>query len=285
MALYLGRDSFYDEEKDQHYFILKIGYTADENRDRRLLSYTSHNPSFKFLAEIPGGTEEQERKLHYKFREYLCHGNEWFKYQDEIIEFFKSCSLEEIDKIELPVKSSKTEERYPKVIVLEDWDFEVQEFFKHWNSMNKVYVDRIKYMCEFLLQFPEYTECILKNLKETDKIRQHYIALGPKRIIELNYNITRINQEMGIVMFDRTSLDKEIYSTFKVGERYSKKNLKTVLGNIYSDLNYKATPKANDIGNWFEIKQIQFSNKETGKRDMGFELISSKQEWTPGRID
>ena len=275
--IYLGRDSFYDEEENQHYFILKIGYTADENRDKRLLNYTSHNPSFKFISIILGGSEEHERKIHYKFRKYLILGREWFEYKDEILDFFKISTLEDIDKIFLPERQiPNLEIRYPEVEIQESWDLKIQEFFRYWNSMKKVYVDRIKYMCEFLIQFPEFTERILMNLKETDKIRQHIFTLGPEKIMSLGYNLTRINQAMGIIVFDRSNLDREIYTKFKPGDKYSKANLKAILGNIYEEVGYKATPKANDIGNWFEIKQIQFTNKETGKRDMGFELLKSR---------
>ena len=152
----------------------------------------------------------------------------------------------------------------------------VMQFFKQYSSLT-TYVDRLQFACEFLLQFPEATEGILMNLKETDKIRQHILALGPDKCKSLGYNLTRINQTIGIIMFDRNLLDREIYSKFNPGDKYSKADLKNILKNIYENTGYKATPKANDIGNWFEIKQIQFSNKETGKRDMGFELLSVKQ--------
>lgn len=276
--IYLGRDSFYDEEKNQHYFILKIGYTADENKDQRLLNYTSHNPSFKFISIILGGSEEHEKKIHYKFKEYRISGREWFEYRDEILDFFKTSTLEDVDKISLPEKQiPKLEFRYPKIEIQESWDLKVQEFFRCWNLMKKVYVDRIRYMCEFLIQFPETTEYILMNLKEPDKIRQHILTLGPERIMSLGYNLTQINQAMGIVIFDRELLAKRIYSRFHLGDRYSKANLKAILGNIYEEVGYKATPKASDLENWFEIKRINILNSITGKRDNGFEIISIKE--------
>lgn len=277
MALYLGRDSFYDEEKDQHYFILKIGYTADENIDKRLLNYTSHNPSFKFLFKILKGTEEHEKKLHHKFKKYLHHGNEWFEYREEIIEFFKSCSLEDIDKIKLSKREniSKLESRYPKIEITDEMSSEVKDFFTQWNKCKKTYMYRIKMICEFLLEYPQMSESIINNLADSDKIKQQLITLGPEKIKSLSYNVTLIKKAMGITIFDKTTLDSVIYSSFVPGQRYSKKYIKETLKSIYESADFHGASKASDLENWFEIRDMKVT--VDGKQQAGFEIISVKQ--------
>ena len=45
---------------------------------------------------------------------------------------------------------------------------------------------------------------------------------------------------------------------------------------IYNQIGYKKTPKANDLEEWFEIKDILMT--ENNKRIHGFEIIKKKGE-------
>ena len=159
--------------------------------------------------------------------------------------------------------------------ISEENDERVVDFFMRYDRLT-TYIDKIRTLCEFTIQFPELTECIIKNLVDTDKVKQHFIVLGPYRIQSLGYNLTQINQALGITIFNRESLSKEIYTRFKPGDRYSKADFKSILREIYEEVGYKATPKASDIEEWFEIKRVNIQNLKTGKRDNGFELLSVK---------
>lgn len=106
--LYLIKSAEYgiDENgKEGFFFSLKIGYTEHEEIDvlknRRLSAYFVHNRTIKLLGVIPNGTLTHEKKLHQKFRKYLWDGNEWYYYNKEIVDYFNSLTLEELD--ELPI--------------------------------------------------------------------------------------------------------------------------------------------------------------------------------------
>ena len=96
--IYVGISPFVGEDENFSRLI-KIGYTKDENRDKRLQTYIYHNPGFKFIYEFMGGTEDQEHRLHYKFKKYLHHGNEWFTHSENILEYFKTATLEDFSKL------------------------------------------------------------------------------------------------------------------------------------------------------------------------------------------
>lgn len=66
----------------------KIGYTNDDNFERRMDLYKLHNPFCKVLYTISGATENQERLIHAKFNEYLVYRREWFKNSVKILRFF-----------------------------------------------------------------------------------------------------------------------------------------------------------------------------------------------------
>ena len=67
-----------------------------------------------------------------------------------------------------------------------------------------------------------------------------------------------------------------IYKEFNIGEMYTSKSIKSKLGIIYSSLGISKTPKATDLGKYFEVKSVLIPNPETEKRDKGFKIISKK---------
>ena len=76
--------------------ILKIGYTKDDGKKSRFECYITENPTCQILYLIPGGTENDERNLHYHFRKYKKdYGQEWFSYEEEILDFFKTHTTKE----------------------------------------------------------------------------------------------------------------------------------------------------------------------------------------------
>ena len=92
--------------------LLKIGYTADENSKKRFDNYKMHNPKSVVLFKIPGGTEQDEKNLHHMFRTFLYpdYGNEWFNFDQSIIDFFTTHTTKESlenDLIEITTVDSK----------------------------------------------------------------------------------------------------------------------------------------------------------------------------------
>ena len=75
--------------------LLKIGYCRDDREKVRTATYLTENPTIKTLFTIPGGTEQDEKNLHHRFRNYLKYGNEWFSYEQEILDFFTTHTTKE----------------------------------------------------------------------------------------------------------------------------------------------------------------------------------------------
>lgn len=112
--IYLIKSSGYKEEEEgkiSTFFLLKIGYTEDNSKDRRFLQYKLHNPTCQVLFEIPEATEDHEKRVQYKFKNLLFedYGREWFRYSEEIIDFFKNIKfLDELESLpKNPLKCSK----------------------------------------------------------------------------------------------------------------------------------------------------------------------------------
>lgn len=54
-------------------------------------------------------------------------------------------------------------------------------------------------------------------------------------------------------------LIKEIYLTFKEGDRYPAKDLKNMIGEIYKKLGITKTPKATDLKDYFKLIKTSIS--------------------------
>ena len=127
----------------------------------------------------------------------------------------------------------------------------------------------------------DIVDIILAQIPDSDYIKSYYTLLGPTKLKKLGYIRSNIEKALGIVTFSDELLLDSIYSDFREGEKYTLSNLKNKLSSIYSSINYKSTPKANDIEKWFEIKEFSiYEKKEDGNRKKirGYELLKSKEQ-------
>ena len=153
---------------------------------------------------------------------------------------------------------------------------EVELFFNNYDQLTTKKA-KLKLLCECGLS-SSVVDRIINQIPESDEIRSFYVTLGPKRLYELGYNSTKIERELGIVTFSEQLLENEIYKNFKVGDKLLLSDIKEKLANIYSSINYIATPKASDLSNYFIVKPITITIIENGnkKRSNGYELLLVK---------
>ena len=80
---------------------------------------------------------------------------------------------------------------------------------------------------------------------------------------------------MGIQKSFNTTSDSVLYNTiytrFKCGERYTSKDLKEILREIYQDLGISRTPKAKDLGEYFKLIKTKITLPDKTLKD-GFRL-------------
>ena len=146
-----------------------------------------------------------------------------------------------------------------------------------YETLTTIY-DKLKLLCEYNIS-KEAIQIVLDQISDSDEIKSYYLALGPQRLKALSYSVTKIKRELGIVTFSPELLVNTITLNFNPGEKYSLANLKNKLGELYSSINYTANPKANDILNYFEIKEISiYERKDDGSRKKirGYELLKRK---------
>lgn len=119
--------------------LLKIGYTGEESRKSRFNAYITENPTITILYLIENGDEQDEINLHYHFKRFKTnYGREWFKYDQEIIDFFETHktkeSLQDINSYISKSKKKKINELKSNVTVLSRVNQLINQIFSLYYS-------------------------------------------------------------------------------------------------------------------------------------------------------
>jgi hypothetical protein len=106
------------------------------------------------------------------------------------------------------------------------------------------------------------------------KYKDYYTIVGPEVIKAYGCEESKIKKAWMEKVSNSEIQDdvvSEIYCTFIVGQRYTKKNIKEVLNDLYERMGYKKKAKATDLELYYYMKPILTSDKQNG-----FELIGRK---------
>ena len=348
--IYVYRSAGYDKEFNIIHLI-KIGYTEDITK--RNSTYTSHNPGIRLICTVPDLGEDVEHALHSIFGKFLYpdFGREWFVYNEEIIDFFKTHTTPEsildypevkkeleflnesrittrnrhklLAAIDLLVRvysedNSDTLEfqkalssclpirKYNSLKITDPYDYlrtqcdlvtdsliesaknyihpeitdEAAELFlKEFNSMT-IFRDKMKLLCDSLEsgRLSESLKVLVLDLIPME-YKNYILTLGINRIRANSYTRNMLEKEFESSMSRQNinwDLAEKIKSTFIVGEKYTKAEIKEKLREIYKSFEYFVTPKATDLEQWFDVKETKITNSVTKKRDMAYEIISKK---------
>lgn len=148
--------------------LLKIGYTGEDSKKSRFGMYITENPTCKILYLIEGGTQRDEKNLHRHFKHLRAnYGQEWFKYDQEIIEFFENHKTKESLKELKKVYSKKEKEEISLVLS----DYKKQSHINYLiNKIRKCgYEFQYKELLKKLsLYYNEINEYITENYSEVE---------------------------------------------------------------------------------------------------------------------
>ena len=186
----------------------------------------------------------------------------------------RAFKIQQIDyKDRFSVFSSVHSKLTPDDIVNRD----VTRFFCIYDTYTTIH-DKLKMLCEYPVS-REVIDIVLGQIADSDEVKSYYLSLGPTKLKALSYNSHKIKKELGIVTFSPELLNNTIHQNFNPGEKYTLSNLKAKLGDLYSSINYDATPKAKDLENYFEVKEYKSTEVVDGekKRVRGYELLSRKE--------
>ena len=153
-----------------------------------------------------------------------------------------------------------------------DLEREVQDFLDNKFYSTGIFKYKMRMYCEFMDKHQgnkEVSDIIYFKIKDP-RYRNFYNFYGTKGCKAVSYE----EKKLEIGMIDTTSdsvLYTTIYTRFKCGERYTSKDLKEILREIYQDLGISRTPKANDLRQYFKLIKTKITLPDKTLKD-GFRL-------------
>ena len=152
------------------------------------------------------------------------------------------------------------------------------DFLKQFDSLTR-FTDKMRLLCNYdFLSEGADLDYILNSIPIIFK--NYYLTIGPEKIRNLQYKNSVILEEYRKLKGNQdciNELKNHLYQAFVINNRYTKVFVKEKLGEIYNDLGIQSSPKATDIENYFEVKKVQITNKETGKKDHGYLILKIKE--------
>ena len=149
----------------------------------------------------------------------------------------------------------------------------VSDFLNNYFNKTGVFKEKMKMYCEFMDQYPgnkELEEYLYYKLKDP-KYRKYYSFYGTSGCRALSYEEKKLS--LGILETSKDEIiSSKIYEKFKVGERYSKKDIKQILSEIYSHLEVSRTPKSTDLEKYFRLERTVITDPQTKKKKEGYKL-------------
>ena len=162
------------------------------------------------------------------------------------------------------------------------YDYERTKFdplISTFESIN-TFIGKMRFVeSESILMTEEEFTGFLKQLP--NEVMNFVTVLGWDEIKACNYQRSKMINRLSKKSSTKDALENikwEILKFFIVGKRYTKSFIKETIKNIYESNNYGKTPKAIDLGEYFDLKNCLIPNKETGKSDNGYEILKQKDQ-------
>ena len=149
----------------------------------------------------------------------------------------------------------------------------LEDFFREYEQV-KGREKKLQFICDYYFAGNSIRNIV--DLVTEKRFKEYLTILGPEKCKSAWYKISELDKKLNIISFEEDKIFKEIEKDFEVGSSYTNVYIKEKLGEIYKRIGYKASPKANDLGNYFDIKKCLI--QEGSKRVNGLKLISKKGE-------
>ena len=152
-----------------------------------------------------------------------------------------------------------------------DLEKEVQDFLDTKFYSTGIFKYKMRMYCEFMDKHngnKEVSDIIYFKIKDP-KYRKYYNFYGTKGCSFKDYEEKKL--ELGMIDISKDSeLSSVVHKKFRVNSRYTLKNIKQILQDIYRDLGITSKAKATDLGKYFNLSSVSIT--ENGKRVNGYLL-------------
>lgn len=161
------------------------------------------------------------------------------------------------------------------ILEYKDQDDQTLDDFMNAFLSTNLFIHKMRLYCEFMdaNKDNEYLTSIVDYRVSDSRYRNYYNLFGTSGCRAVGFQEARIVYMMNDLM-KTDQLREAIVKKFPIKMRISKKKAKEELGEIYKSLGINATPKATEIEDYLELREVKIP--EGGKRVNGYEIIALK---------
>ena len=156
-------------------------------------------------------------------------------------------------------------------------DKEIDDFLDNKFYKTGLFHEKLRMYCEFMDLHKgnkEVSDALYYKIKNPD-FRKYYNFYGTSGCSAKKYQKGIL--ELGMIDTSKESeLSKSIHNKFKADYRYTLKEIKSILQDLYRDLGITSTAKASDLGKYFDLIRVKFTDPVTKKRIEGYLLKTTK---------
>ena len=235
--------------------------------DTRLEALT--NVTEEQRLELVKVYKENAELLHYKTNYVAVNGGEAVFNQYAYVADIRAFDIQQKDYADRFTVFSEITRQFSR-----GDDRSVAKILETYVSTNQTF-KRLQILCEFFWQFgKDKTDILLDQVRNDDPVKEVFMSLSPDRCRANGYKLSDCRKELGLIIFDRTSMTRKIYQVFQEGQKLEKSYIKVTLQGVYEEFGYKGVAKAINLGEWFDMREAKLT--KDGKRVPAFELVKKK---------
>ena len=163
------------------------------------------------------------------------------------------------------------------------YDNIIDQFMETKFLTTGIFSDKLKYYCEFMDEYRdnEYIRNQIKYKIPDLRYSNFYMLFGSNKCRALHYKeYALVKLMLNITKEDR--IRDAVFNTFLIGNKYLYRDIKSMLVSIYESLEISSKPKASDLEEWFDVKNVLIPDPITKKRDRGYLIVSKKLKFIEG---
>ena len=178
------------------------------------------------------------------------------------------------DKI--TVTKSILKQGYNPSIYHDEDDKIVCEFLNSRFYKTNIFEEKMKMYCEFMDKYKNNPYVLALIIHKVDpKYKTYYDIFGTSGCRAVRYEEASLRGKVSNNL-KSSDLKERLISYFKVGSKYSLKDLKFNLGLIYKDLGITKTPKASELINYFDVSEVKIYDSVLKKQNKGYLILGIK---------
>ena len=152
----------------------------------------------------------------------------------------------------------------------------VNNFLTNYFYSTNIFEDKMRMYCEFMDKYSRNKYILNSIIHKVDpKFKTYYDLYGTSGCRAVSYEEANLKEKSSNDI-KNIDLKSQFISIFKIGSRYTLKDIKTIVKDTYSNLNISKTPKASDLESYFDVSEVKITDKTTGKRSKGYLILGIK---------